>query len=71
MRFLEFFEILTSPVDDGEAVDIILLDFVKAFVKVPLIVQLKGHGARGRVLSWISSRLTGRKHTSCAEQDKF
>ena len=44
--------------------DIIYLDFSKAFDKVPkhrLIQKLKSHSIKGNVLSWINNWLTGRR----------
>ena len=43
--------------------NLILLDFSKAFDKVPhhlLLLKLSHYGVRGDILSWISSFLTGR-----------
>jgi hypothetical protein len=57
-NLLEFLETLTSAVDEGDAMDVIFLDFAKAFDKVPhkrLMAQLKGHGVEGKVLKWIGS----------------
>ena len=51
-------------VDDGSPVDIIYLDFSKAFDKVPhkrLIEKLKAHGIRGEVANWIEEWLSDRK----------
>ena len=45
-----------------------LLDFAKAFNKVPhkrLIKKLRGHGIDGRLLDWISNWLNGRKQRVC------
>jgi hypothetical protein len=63
-NLLEFLETLTSIVDAGEAVDVIFLDFAKAFDKVPhrrLINQLRGLGVEGRMFKWIESWLEGMK----------
>jgi hypothetical protein len=63
-NLLEFFETVTSSVDQGKAFDIIFLDFAKAFDKVPrerLLAKLKAHGITGRVLAWIRAWLTGRR----------
>ena len=46
-KFVMFFEEITKWVDDGSPVDVIYLDFQKAFDKVPhqrLILKLKSHG---------------------------
>ena len=63
-NLLEFFEKITGHVDDGDCVDVIYLDFSKAFDKVPikrLISKLKAHGIDGSLLAWISDWLTNRK----------
>ncbi len=46
---LDFLEILTSTMDNEEALDMILLDFAKAFNKVPhkrLLAQLESWSER-------------------------
>jgi hypothetical protein len=63
-NLLEFFEKVTSELDKGEAIDVIYLDFAKAFDTVPherLKKKLKVHGLGGEVLDWISAWLAGRK----------
>ena len=63
-NLLEFFEKATAEVDKGNPMDIVYLDFAKAFDKVPhglLVNKLKAHGIRGRVLEWIKTWLAGRK----------
>jgi hypothetical protein len=57
-------EQLTSAVDNGDPMDVIFLDFAKAFDKVPhkrLIEQLRAHGVGGEVLEWVRAWLAGRK----------
>jgi hypothetical protein len=57
-------EVVTKEADAGKAVDIVYLDFAKAFDKVPhkrLIAKLSAAGIRGSVLSWISDWLTDRR----------
>ena len=42
--------------DEGSSVDVIYLDFQKAFDKVPqqrLILKLKSHGMGNRIINWI------------------
>ena len=49
-NLLEFLEYVTSQLDSGKPVDIIYLDFQKAFDKVPhkrLLNKLKAHGIPG------------------------
>jgi hypothetical protein len=63
-NLLEFLETLTRTVDEGNAMDVIFLDFAKAFDKVPhrrLLAQLEAHGVKGKVLRWIGAWLSGRK----------
>lgn len=51
-------------VDAGEPVDIIYLDFSKAFDRVPLrrlLFKLRHLGIAGNVLLWIEAFLTGRE----------
>jgi hypothetical protein len=63
-NLLEFLETLTRTVDEGDAMDVIFLDFAKAFDKVPhrrLLAQLEAHGVEGRVLRWIGAWLADRK----------
>ena len=62
-NLLEYLEELTRLVDQGHAVDIVYLDFAKAFDKVPhirLIMKCKGLGIRGKVVSWIAEWLRER-----------
>ena len=50
--------------DESSPVDIIYLDFSKAFDKVPherLRIKLEAHGINGEVLSWIKNWLKDRK----------
>ena len=63
-NLLEFFEKITLESDNNIPMDIIYLDFSKAFDKVPkhrLIQKLKSHSIKGNVLSWINNWLTGRR----------
>uniref|UniRef100_K7GG65 Reverse transcriptase domain-containing protein n=1 Tax=Pelodiscus sinensis TaxID=13735 RepID=K7GG65_PELSI len=63
-NLLEFFEGDNKHADKGDPVDIVYLDFQKAFDKVPhqrLLCKLHGHGIRGKVLSWIENWLKDRK----------
>ena len=63
-NMLEFFETLTAETDEGNPLDIIYLDFAKAFDKVPterLLVKIKAHGICGQIFKWISTWLKNRK----------
>jgi len=58
-NLLEFLDKVTSCVD-GDSVDVIFLDFAKAFDKVSyikLILKLKAHGINGELLDWIKEWL--------------
>ena len=53
-----------STIDKGEPVDIVYLDFAKAFDTVPhkrLMVKVREHQIRGKVASWIEEWLKDRK----------
>ena len=63
-NLLDFLYDVFNRYDDSKAVDIIYLDFQKAFDKVPhkrLLVKLKAHGIDGMVLRWIENWLCNRK----------
>ena len=63
-NLLEFFEDITCAVDNREPVDVMYLDFQKAFDKVPhqrLLHKIKVHSVTGNVLAWIEDWLTNRK----------
>ena len=62
-NLLEFMELVTSKFDDGNALDLIYLDFAKAFDKVPkrrLIKKTQALGISGKLLAWIDSWLSNR-----------
>ena len=63
-QLLEFVEDVSMAIDDGEDVDVIYLNFKKAFDKVPyerLLRKLHGYGKRGKVYSWIKEFLSNRR----------
>ena len=56
-------EEVTSNLDKGNAVDVLYLDFAKAFDKVPhlrLSKKLEAHGIGGSLLEWIKQWLSNR-----------
>ena len=62
-NLLAYLENMTTLVDEGHAVDVLYLDFAKAFDKVPharLISKCQGLGIEGNVLGWIEEWLSGR-----------
>ena len=63
-NLLCFLEEITQWVDDGSPVDVVYLDFQKAFDKVPhqrLLLNLKAHGIVNDVINWIKKWLTHRR----------
>ena len=57
-------EYVAGYVDEGVPVDVVFLDFQKAFDKVPhvrLLKKLEACGIQGNVLSWIREWLRDRK----------
>ena len=67
-NLLRFLDGVTSGVDRKESVDVIYLDFAKAFDKVPhqrMLRKLKGYGVTGRILKWIESWLSDRFQRVC------
>ena len=61
-NLLRFFEEITKWVDDRSPVDVVYLDFQKAFDKVPnqrLLLKLKAHG--NDAINWIEKWLTHRR----------
>ena len=63
-NLLEFFEEVTDCLDKGDKMDIIYLDFSKAFDKVPhkkLLDKTASLGIGGQVISWLDNYLKERK----------
>ena len=53
----------SKAIDMGKPVDVIYLDYQKAFDSVPhqrLLIKLKAYGITGTLLTWITNFLTGR-----------
>ena len=68
-----FFEEITKCVDEGSPVDIIYLDFQKAFDKVPhqrLILNLKSHGMGISIMDWIEQLRTDRRQRVVVASEK-
>ena len=62
-NLVETFEDWTAAVDQGYGVDVVYLDYSKAFDSVPhlrLIEKLKGYGIGGNLLNWMKSFIHGR-----------
>ena len=63
-NLIEYLDTLTKLVDEGHSIDVVYLDFAKAFDKVPhqrLLLKLEGLGIGGKVLVWIKCWLSDRK----------
>ena len=55
-NLLAFLDRISHCVENGDNVDVIYLDFAKAFDKVPhhrLKLKLRAHGISGKILNWI------------------
>lgn len=62
-QLLQVMEYLTRETDNANSIDIIYLDFRKAFDTVPherLLHKLKSYGITGNTINWIRNFLTGR-----------
>ena len=63
-NLLEVIDFWTKILDEGHALDVIYLDFSKAFDTVPhqrLLRKLSDYGIRGNVLGWIQDFLSDRR----------
>ena len=63
-NLLLFLEDVTKAIDEGKPLDVIYLDFSKAFDKVPhkrLLHKIEFHGISGNVAAWIGEWLCDRK----------
>lgn len=63
-NLLDYLNYITKEVDDGNDIDIVYLDFAKAFDKVchnKLLSKLSTYGIKGKIHDWIKGWLMGRK----------
>ena len=61
-NLISVYDKVTRLVDEGKAVDVVYLDFSKAFDTVPhstLVEKLAAHGLDGRMLCWVKHWLDG------------
>ncbi|KAK4809992.1 hypothetical protein QYF61_004899 [Mycteria americana] len=61
-NLISFYDQVTSLVDEGKAVDVVYLDFSKAFDTVShsiLLEKLEAHGLDGCTLHWVKNWLDG------------
>ena len=64
---------LARRLNDKQQIDAILLDFSKAFDRVPhqrLLLKLKNYGVRGNILSWLEDFLSARTQEVIIEGSK-
>ena len=62
-NLISFYDKVTHLVDEGQAVDVVYLDFSKGFDTVPhniLVEKLAAHGLDGCTLLWVKHWLDGR-----------
>ncbi|PKU39019.1 rna-directed dna polymerase from mobile element jockey-like [Limosa lapponica baueri] len=62
-NLISFYGKITRLLDEGKAVDIVYLDFQKAFDAVPhtiLVEKLASHGLDEHTIHWVKHWLTGR-----------
>ena len=67
-NLLAFLDRISHCVENGDNVDVIYLDFAKAFDKVPhrrLMLKLRAHGIGGKISTWIQEWLLNRKQRVC------
>ena len=67
---IEFLEGVTKKVDESSAVDVVYMDFSKAFDKVPhgrLLHKVKSHGMQGEIARWIQNWLLDRSQRVVVE----
>ena len=63
-NLLKFYDSVTKEIDNGSMIDVIYIDFQKAFDKVPheaLSFKMKRFGLENAVIRWIGNWLTNRK----------
>ena len=63
-NLLMFLEDITKDIDEGKPMDVIYLDFSKAFDKVPhqrLLRKIESHGISGKISAWLKEWLRDRK----------
>ncbi|MES9881006.1 MAG: reverse transcriptase domain-containing protein, partial [Sedimenticola sp.] len=63
-QLLEVMEDWVDALNSNEDIDVIFLDFARAFDKIShklLLLKLHGYGVRGNVLKWVASFLHNRK----------
>ena len=65
LQLLKMLDSVTEAIDSNDQVDIIYMDFMKAFDRVPhrrLLEKVKSYGIDGCILNWIEAFLSNRSH---------
>ena len=68
LQILKVLDIWTEILNKNESIDVIYLDFMKAFDKVPhqrLLHKLKAYGIGSNIVTWMEDFLIGRKQQVC------
>jgi len=66
----ELFKEVTKMIDEGKAMDVVYMDFSKAFDKFPhgrLVQKVRLHGIRGELARWIQNWLSHRRQRVAVE----
>ena len=69
-QLLQHFDLITQMLEEGKNIDVVYLDFAKAFDKLDFQItlnKLKKLGIQGKVLEWIQAFLTYRKQYVCVD----
>ena len=69
-QLMEVLEAWTGELEHSKPIDVVYLDFRKAFDSIPhsrLLVKLRSYGVSGKLLTWIEAFLTGRKQQVVVE----
>ncbi len=72
-QILEALDHWTKLLDEGDSVDVIYLDFAKAFDKVPhkkLIRKCEAYGIKGKLLNWLQAFVSGRRQRVSVNSSK-
>jgi len=72
-NLLTFLDKVAGCLDSDKNMDVVFLDFAKAFDKVPyerLELKLKSHGFTGKLLKWITEWLHNRTQRVCVNGSK-
>ena len=63
-QLLETLDNWTSIIDDGGSVDVVYMDYMKTFDRVPhgrLLIKLSAYSFKGKILGWIRNFLRSKE----------